>query len=395
MKGKGLLIAAFTAIFLCILAIFPHQGEEAKAVTQESEAQEEFLREVEGLLDELDTEELQQYLNSLSEFRGISVKERLAALLKGDYALDYASLAQTILSLVWQEAKAMLPAFAVIVAVTLLCGILNSAKSGIMRSTMSDIIDFVGFITAGAAVLSCLIGVLEVGFSAIQSMKRQMELVFPLLITLMAASGGSVSAGVYRPAVAFMSGGITDLFISVILPTSVVVIVLSFLGDLSSDVRTERLGELFKSISKWLIGLTLGMFSLFLTVQGISSAQYDGLSLRAAKYLIAGSVPVVGNFLSGGVELVVAGSALIRNALGSFSVFLLFASVLRPVLLFAAFQLFLRLSAAATEPVGGKMSGFLSRLASDSGYFLAGILVVAFLYFLTVLLLVCSAGAIL
>jgi len=191
-----------------------------------------------------------------------------------------------------------------------------------------------------------------------------------------------------------MSGAITNLFTSIVMPSAVVVIVLAFLGNLSADVRTEKLGDFFKSVNKWLIGLALGLFSLFLTVQGITSAQYDGMSLRAAKYVISGSVPIVGGFLSGGVEIVIAGSVLIKNALGSFSIFLLFGSILRPVLLFAVFQLFLRLSAAATEPAGAKISGFLSRLAGDTGYFIAGLLCVAFLYFLTLLLFVFSTGVI-
>lgn len=286
----------------------------------------------------------------------------------------------------------MLPAFAVIMAAALLCGILNSAKNGFMQSTMSDIINFIAYLSVGAVVLSVLTGILQEGFSAMQAMQRQMEAVYPLLLTLMAASGGSVSAGVFRPAVAFLSSGLCELFSAVVLPVSVVVIVLAFLGNLSPDVRTERLGDLFKSVSKWLLGLTLGLFSLFLTVQGISSAQYDGMSLRAVKYLVSGSVPIVGGFLSGGMDLVLAGSALIKNAVGSFAVFLLFASVFRLVLLFAVFQLFLRLSAAVTEPAGGKISAFLSRLASDSGFFLAGLLTIAFLYFLTIVLLVCSTG---
>ena len=286
----------------------------------------------------------------------------------------------------------MLPAFAVIMAAALLCGILNSAKNGFMQSTMSEIINFIAYLSVGAVVLSVLTGILQEGFSAMQAMQRQMEAVYPLLLTLMAASGGSVSAGVFRPAVAFLSSGLCELFSGVVLPVSVVVIVLAFLGNLSPDVRTERLGDLFKSVSKWLLGLTLGLFSLFLTVQGISSAQYDGMSLRAVKYLVSGSVPIVGGFLSGGMDLVLAGSALIKNAVGSFAVFLLFASFFRLVLLFAAFQLFLRLSAAVTEPAGGKISAFLSRLASDSGFFLAGLLTIAFLYFLTIVLLVCSTG---
>lgn len=384
----GLLFAAL------LLSVGAGAGEAAAYTPEEEAALEELRDEVDQLLDALDTEELQAYLDSLTEFQGRDIKETLASLISGDFVLDYSSLWQSALGLIWQEGRTMLPAFAVILAAALLCGILNSAKNGFLQSTMSDIINFAAYIAVGAVVLAVLTGVLQTGFSAMESMQRQMEIVYPLLLTLMAASGGSVSAGVFRPAVAFLSSAVCEMFTAVVLPTSVVVIVLAFVGNLSHDVRTERLGDLFKSINKWLIGLTLGLLTLFLTVQGIASSQYDGLSLRAVKYLVSGSVPIVGGFLSGGLDLVLAGSALIKNALGSFSVFLLFGALLRSVLLFAAFQLFLRLSAAATEPVGGKISAFLSRLATDSGFFLAGLLCVAFLYFLTLVLLVCSTGVI-
>ncbi len=380
---------------LVFLLVFPAVKVVAYAASFEEEAASAELHEnIKELLDALDTQELQEYLDSLAEMKGISVRERLEALINGDLSLDYSSLWQAALDVLWREGRTMLPAFAVILAVALLCGILNSAKNGFLQSTMTDIIHFVGYIAVGAVVLACLISVLEEGFSAVSHMQRQMQLVYPLLLTLMAGSGGAVSVGIYRPAVAFMSGSVCELFTAVVLPTCVVVIVLAFVGNLSADVRTEKLGELFKSVSKWLVGLTLGLFSVFLTVQGIASAQYDGISLRAAKYVVSGSVPVVGGFLSGGLELVLAGSALIKNALGSFAVFLLFGTLLRPVLLFAAFQLFLRLAAAATEPVGGKISAFLSRLAADTGYFLAAVLCIAFLYFLTLVLLVCSSGVI-
>ncbi len=361
---------------------------------EEEEAIGKLQAEVDELLQALDTEELQQYLDQLSDFEKIDLKETLSDVISGDFAVDYPTLWQAIFDLVWEDGRAMLPSFAVILAVALLCGILNSAKNGFLQSNMTDIIHFISYLSVGAVVLAVLTDLLQTGFSSIAQMQRQMEIVYPILLTLMAASGGSVSAGVFRPAVAFLSGSVCELFTAVVLPTSVVVIVLAFLGNLSPDVRTEKLGELFKSINKWLIGLSLGLFAIFLTVQGISSSQYDGLSLRAIKYLVSGSVPIVGGFLSGGLDLVLAGSALIKNALGSFAVFLLFATLLRPALLFVAFQLFLRLSAAATEPVGGKISAFLSRLATDSGFFLAGILCVAFLYFLTILLLVCSTGVI-
>ena len=385
----------FTLLVVVILVFCQTGTVNASAYTAEEQAALDRLEEqVEDLLASLDTAELEEYLQTLSQFDGKDVREMLADLVTGDYALEYDTMWESVLALIWEEGRAMLPAFAVILAVAVLCGILNSAKSGFLQSSMSDIIHFVSYISVGAVVLAVLTNILQAAFSAIADMQRQMQVVYPLLLTLMAASGGAVSAGVFRPAVAFLASGICELFTAVVLPTSVVVVALTFAGNLSPDVRCEKLGGLFKSVNKWLVGLTLGLFTLFLTVQGIASAQYDGLSLRAVKYLVSGSVPIVGGFLSGGVDLVLAGSALIKNALGSFSVLLLFASVLRPLLLFAAFQLFLRLCAAATEPVGGKISSFLTSLANDCGFFIAGLLCVAFLHFLTILLLVCSSGVI-
>lgn len=367
----------------------------ASAFTAEEEtAIEELREEVRKLLEALDTEELEAYLETLPQYEAGSIKEALESIVTGDFSLDYASLWQSILALVWEEGKVILPAFAVIIAVALLSGILNSVRGSFLRGSMAEVIHFAAYLCVGAALLSVLISVLQAGFSAIESMQRQMEIIYPILLTLMAASGGAVSAGIYRPAVAFMSSAVCEMFSAVVLPTSVAVIVLTFIGCLSDEVKTTKLGDFFKSLNKWLIGLTLGLLGIFLTVQGISAAQYDGLSLRAAKYLVSGSVPIVGGFLSGGLDLVLAGSALIKNAVGSFAVFLLFGVILRPVLLFAAFQIFLRLSAAAAEPVGGKISAFLSRLASDCGFFIAGLCCIAFLYFLTLVLLVCSTGVI-
>lgn len=389
-------MALFALLCLLLLCLTPSsEPVAASALTAEEEAAiEQLQEEVQKLLDALDTEELEAYLATLPQYEGSDLKEMLASIVTGDFSLDYSSLWQSVLALVWEEGKVMLPAFAVILAVTLLCGILNSVKNGFLKSTMTDIIHFAAYLSVGAVLLSVLISVLQAGFSAIGSMQRQMQIIYPILLTLIAASGGAVSAGIYRPAVAFLSSAVCEMFTAVVLPTSVVVIVLTFVGSLSDEVKTSKLGDFFKSINKWLIGLALGILGIFLTVQGITAAQYDGISLRAAKYLVSGSVPIVGGFLSGGLDLVLAGSALIKNAVGSFAVFLLFGAILRPVLLFAAFQLFLRLSAAVAEPVGGRISAFLSRLASDCGFFLAGLCCIAFLYFLTLILLVCSTGVI-
>ena len=128
-------------------------------------------------------------------------------------------------------------------------------------------------------------------------------------------------------------------------------------------------------------------------MQGITSATYDGLSFKAAKYAVSNSVPIIGGFLGSGLDLVVAGSVLIKNSVGSCGIILLAIVLAVPLVQLIAYNLFLKLSAAVAEPVGDTgISEFLSSLSGTVNYFIAGLLAVGFMYFVTVLLLICSSN---
>ena len=58
-----------------------------------------------------------------------------------------------------------------------------------------------------------------------------------------------------------------------------------------------------------------------------------------------------------------------------------------------AYNLFLKLSAAVVEPVGdAAIADFLSNLSGTVNYYTAGLLAVGFMYFVTILLLICSSN---
>ena len=158
----------------------------------------------------------------------------------------------------------------------------------------------------------------------------------------------------------------------------------------------KKFSAFFKSINKWIIGVSISVFGVFFTIQGLSSASYDGITRRAAKYAIGAGVPIIGGFLSGGFDLAVAGSILIKNSLGTFGIFMTISVVFEPLLLLIATNLLLRLTAAITEPVGeSRISDFLGETAENLNYCLAGLLFVAFLYLIVIVLIICSAEVIL
>ena len=158
-RGVWLLLGVLFAVLF--FAVSPELSVSAYTIRISIQALEEFRLQIDELLDALDTDELQAYLNSLSEFDQSDIKDVLSGVITGNFALDYTSLGQSVLAIVWQEGRAMLPAFAIILAAALLCGILNSAKNGFMQSNMTDIINFSAYLAIGAVVLAVLTDLLK------------------------------------------------------------------------------------------------------------------------------------------------------------------------------------------------------------------------------------------
>ena len=185
--------------------------------TEEANAQEELNQSILDQIGELDTEALQEYIDSLGGFSDESVAERLLDYIRGE-EFDYASFGAQILDVLFADVKEMLPAFACICAIALLCGILSSVKSNFADQSSADIIFMISYAAALIPVLSVLTECFSKAGESMESMREQMQIVYPLLLTLMAAGGGSVSAAIYQPAVAFLSTTIVSVVTAVVIP---------------------------------------------------------------------------------------------------------------------------------------------------------------------------------
>lgn len=387
----------FAAVFI---AFFVLAGGGISAYADEKskeEIQEEFNENIDEILSNLDTEELEKYLETLGTdiFNGTNLQEQIKNLITGDYKIDYSSVFSMALSMFLGEAKGFVPVFALILAVCIFMGVINSVRGDFLKDSTSDMIHYVCFSSILVLLLTCLIPLINSCSETVLSLKKQMELVFPIILTLMAAGGASVSVAVYQPAVAFLSDGVAMIITDVVFPFAILILALSMVGGISGKISLKGFCGLFKSVNKWIMGVSFTLFSVFLTVQGMTSAAYDGISLKAAKYAISNGVPMIGNFLSGGVDLVLAGGMLIKNSFGTVSIIMLLFTVSAPLIMLAAFSLLLKLVSAACEPIAdSRVSAFFAELSSDLGYFTAGVLAVSFAYFVTLLLLICSSGVI-
>ena len=217
----------------------------------------------------------------------------------------------------------------------------------------------------------------------------------PIIISLMIASGGTVSASIYTPAVAFLSGGVISFVLSVILPLINLTLIFDVLACSSKVVKIKKYSEFVSSVIKWCLGIIITVFSVFISVQGISGSVYDGISMKATKYLITNSVPIIGNFIGNGFDFIVAGSVLIKNAVGVGGVVLIIYTILSPIILLAAYSILLKLLAAFIDSVSdNRFSELCISVAKHSNYLLAMILLVGFMLLIMILLMTFSANAV-
>ena len=366
---------------------------QAEEVSSEITTEKELNDMIQDQMGKLDLKALEEYINSLGDLSDKSVGERLLDYIKGK-EFDYSGFGKQIVDVLFENVKKILPAFTCITAVTLLSGLISTLKSGANGQTSAEMIFLVTYAAALIPILGVLTECFKESLQSISAMQKQMQIVFPLLLTLMAASGGTLSAAVCRPAVAFFCTSIMSVIHSVVFPITITIIVFSMAGNLTKELKISRFTAFFKSINKWLIGICISVFGLFFTLQGITSATYDGIVRRAAKYAIGNGIPIVGGFLSGGFDLAVAGSVLIKNALGSMSIFLMIYVIFEPLILLISVNLLLRLTSAITQPFGdSRISDFLGETADNLHYCTAGLLFTAFLYFLAIMVMVCASEA--
>ncbi len=378
--------------FLLILFVLWGNLTSVRAFAQ-SEGEEKLNQTVIEQLEKLDLKALQEYVDSLGNFTAKSVAERLLDYMNGEQ-LDYQSFTEQIITVLFAKVTEILPVFACISAITLLSGLLSTMKSGANVKTTSDTIFLITYVAALIPLVAILTECFQEAMASISHMQTQMQIIFPLMLTLMAASGGGLTAAVCRPAVGFFATNIVSVIHSVVFPITVTVIVFSMVGCLTKEIKIGRFTSFFKSINKWIIGICISAFGIFFTLQGITAANYDGIIRRTTKYVLGNGIPIVGGFLSGGFDLAIAGSMLIKNSLGSMSIFLMIAVIFEPLVLLVAVNLLLRLTAALTQSFGdGRISDFLGETAENLHYCTAGLLFTAFLYFLSIMLMVCASEA--
>ena len=247
----------------------------------------------------------------------------------------------------WRLTRLMAPALLVAVAQNLALG-----ERAAVRTARAA-----GLVLVAAFLVSDLNEHVALVRQTVNDMAGIMQAVFPLLVTLLAAVGGTTSSAFYQPAVMAAAGSMTTLVEHVTLPFAVSVATLTMVGALSDGLRVRRLCRLLRQVANWTLGLGFTVFIGVMTVQGLGSAAVDGVSIRTAKYAMDHFIPIVGGMFADTVDTLVGCSLLIHNAVGTLGLLMLLGALLLPLLRTALTLLCYRAAGALLEPLGDEPLG--------------------------------------
>ena len=381
-------------------ALFATGASDGMAYAEEADEGQTQQTSAEELLDEIDLSGLEEYYSTLNDGQkslfGTSLDGYLRKIINGEFEFGYSSFFTYMLGALGISIAEILPVLISIIAVAVLISFIGGMKGSFASQSVDGIVNFAGIALVSAIVLLQIFSAIRDTSALVTTLKTQMEAVFPILFTLMTALGASGSIAIYQPAVAVLAFSVTELVSAIALPMLIITIVFSVVGNLSSSTKLGGMAKFFVSAAKWILYTSFFLFLAFLSVQGITAAVYDNISVRTAKFALSKYVPVIGGYLSEGFNVILAGTVLIKNAVGLTAVIIMFVSVVPVLLKVIVVSLSLKLAGAVTEPFeGGKICGLLNSVSSSVNLLVAVILGMVFLYFVFLILIIASGNLVL
>ena len=398
---KGVALFLLILSFLFLIIVIP-KGNTVFAEDTEADDTEENLDDaVNDTLDGLDLTGFDELLTLLKEYNDVTVANSIRTLvndiLAGKSEFDFSYFAKFCTEIVLGETVNILPQLLLIALFAFLYSVLQNLNSGFSSSSTQKILYLACFGLVVTVIGAMTAKNITSAVKNFEFMRKFSEVSFPILITLVTALGGSASAAVYQPMILIFGNVLIVLIKTVIMPLFYITFVFSIVGHLSENVKLDKFSKTVKSAAEWITGIAFGTFVTLLTSQGITGAGLDNLAIRGAKFALSSYVPIIGNYLKDGFDIVLAGCIVVKNALGLCAIIILLFAVLIPLLKTVILMLGLKFTAAVLQPLSDeKFSSLLYVVADSFKILIVAVLCAAFAALLIVMMIIytCNFGVI-
>ncbi|MFK9093232.1 stage III sporulation protein AE [Bacillus salipaludis] len=352
---------------------------------------------VDEQLKTLDLAELKQFwediTNKYGGFLPESQKGSLYDFVKGDKKFSFKQWGQGVLKFAFHEFVANGKLLGSLIMLTIFSMFLQSMQNAFEKSAISKVAYSIVYMVLVILALNSFHIAISYTNEAIGTMISFVLALVPLLLALIAASGGLVSAAFFHPVILFLMN-MSGMFMQyVILPLLFLATLLSIVSTMSEQYKVSQLAALLRNWSIGLMGLFLTIFLGVISVQGASAAVTDGVAIRTAKFVTGNFIPVIGRMFTDATDTVVSASVLLKNTVGIAGVAILLIIVAFPAIKILMIAFIYKFAAAILQPLGGgPVIKCLDIISKSVIYVFAALGIVSLMFFLSITVIVAAGN---
>lgn len=283
--------------------------------------------------------------------------------------------------LLMRQIKKPLRTISAVVGVIVLCALIGGLKTASGEDSLSRTFTTVSVLCVITAVISPILNCVTETSRAIRDAALFMLSYIPMLAAALAASGSPVTGASYNMLLFSACQAVSQIVAQTLIPLMGVYLALCIMGSLVPEINIASASGAIRSIISWTLGFFLTVFVGLLSVQTMVAQSADGVTVRAAKFMIGSFVPVVGSALSEAYSAAQSCFKLIKTTLGAYGI-LVAAFTFLPVLLQTmAWYVFTNIAVIVGDVIGApRVSGILKACAGVLGILVAVILCFALLF---------------
>jgi stage III sporulation protein AE len=352
---------------------------------------------VDTQLKSLDLTELKKFWGDItSKYGGFlpeSQKGSLYDFIKEGKNFSFNQWGQGLLKFVFQEFVANGKLLGSLILLTVFSMFLQSLQNSFEKSTVSKVAYSIVYMVLVILALNSFHIAMDYTNETIGTMISFVLALIPLLLALMAASGGIVSASFFHPVILFLMNTSGILIQYVILPLLFLGALLSIVSTISENYKVTQLAGLLRNWSIGLMGLFLTVFLGVISVQGASTAVADGITIKTAKFITGNFIPVIGRMFTDATDTVISASALLKNSVGIAGVAILLIIVAFPAIKILMISFIYKFAAALLQPLGGgPIIKCLDIISKSVIYVFAALAIVSLMFFLSITVIIAAGN---
>ncbi|MFC0269903.1 stage III sporulation protein AE [Metabacillus herbersteinensis] len=385
---RTLLITLFLVLFFSFPSIV--QATPPPAPPDQSEFASEQV-------ERLGVEEIKQYWENLTtEYGGFlpeSQKGSLVEFLNGEKELSFSEWMKALLKFLFHELLANGKLLGTLILLTIFSMLLQTLQNAFSQSTVSKVAYALVYMVLIIIALNSFHVAIQYTNEAIHNMTNFILALVPLLLALMASSGGLVSAAFFHPVILFLMNTSGLLIQNIVLPLLFLAALLNIVSTLTDQYKVTQLAQLLRNISIGLLGAFLTIFLGVISVQGAAAAVSDGIAIRTAKFVTGNFIPVLGRMFTDAADTVISASMLLKNTVGVLGVAILLVIAAFPAIKILSIALIYKLAAAILQPLGGgPVITCLDIISKSVIYIFAALAIVSLMFFLSLTVIIAAGN---